>query len=55
MLYDKKRQEIMTRNKRSSDCILQIIITSKLQIQCEKGVHFSFDFGWYSIHLDFAC
>ena len=28
--------------------ILQIIITSKLQIQCEKGAHFSFDFGWYS-------
>ena len=21
----------------------------KLEIQCEKGVYFSFDFGWYSI------
>ena len=28
-------------------------VPSNLQIQCEKGVYFSIDFGWYSIHLDF--
>ena len=27
-------------------------ISSKLVIQCTKGMYFSFDFGWYSIHLD---
>ena len=26
-------------------------VPSKLQIQYKKGVHFSFDFGWYSIQL----
>ena len=26
-------------------------VPSKLQIQCKKGVYFSFDFGWYSIQL----
>ena len=29
-------------------------VRSKLQIQCKKSVYFLFDFGWYSIHLDFA-
>ena len=28
-------------------------VPSKLQIN-KKGVYFSFDFGWYSIHLDFV-
>ena len=23
-------------------------------IQCKKGVYFSIDFGWYSVHLDFV-
>ena len=27
-------------------------VTSKLEIQYERGMHFSFDFGWYSIHFD---
>ena len=37
--------------------ILQIFIrtTSKLEIQCQKGLYFSFDFGWYSIHIDIVC
>ena len=26
-------------------------VPSKLEIQCKKGMHFSFDFGWYSIIL----
>ena len=48
-----------TRNKRYSGCIhsnykLLDEVPSKLQIQCKKGVYFSFDFGWYSIHLDFV-
>ena len=30
-------------------------VPSKLQIQCKKGIYFSFDFGWYSINLDFVC
>ena len=25
---------------------------SKLEIQCETGMHFSFSFGWYFIQLD---
>ena len=27
-------------------------VPSKLEIQCKKGIYFSFDLGWYSIHLD---
>ena len=27
-------------------------VPSKLEIQCKKGMCFSLDFGWYSIHLD---
>ena len=29
-----------------------VAVSSKLKIQCKKGVHFSFVFGWYSIHFD---
>ena len=29
-----------------------VVLSSKPKIQCKKGVHFSFGFGWYSIHLD---
>ena len=42
-----------TRNKRSGSCISQIFISykeyipSKPEIQCKKGMYFSFDFGWY--------
>ena len=36
-------------NKISRGCIIQIIITSKLQMQCKKGVYFSFYFGFPSI------
>ena len=27
-------------------------VPSKLEMQCKKGVCFSLDFGWYSIHFD---
>ena len=27
-------------------------VLSKLEMQCKKGVHFSFVFAWYSMHLD---
>ena len=27
-------------------------LPSKLEIQCKKGIYFSFDFGWYFINLD---
>ena len=30
-------------------------VPSKLQIQRKKGLYFSFDFGWYSIHFYFVC
>ena len=45
---------IMMKDERSGGCILQIIrrSTLKLKIQCKKGMYFSFDFGWYSIHFD---
>ena len=39
----------ISENKISRGCIIQIIITSKLQMQCKKGVYFSFDFGFPSI------
>ena len=45
-------------NELSSDCIVNFFITSrppKLEIQCKKDIYFSFDFGWYSIHLDIVC
>ena len=45
-----------TRNKRSGGRILQIFIRntlpSNLEIKLNKGIDFSFDFSWYSIHLD---
>ena len=27
-------------------------LPSKLEVQCKKGMFFSFDFGWYFISLD---
>ena len=27
-------------------------VPPKLEIKCKKDMYFSFDFGWYSIHLD---
>ena len=45
----------ITRNKRSVVAVsfkfLQEL-PSKLEIQCKKGMYFSFDFGWYFINLD---
>ena len=47
----------ITRNKRSVVAVsfkfLQEL-PSKLEIQCKKGMYFSFDFGWYFINLDIA-
>ena len=31
------------------------LLPSKLEIQSKKGMYFSFDFGWYSIHFDIFC
>ena len=28
------------------------VVPTKLEIQCNKGMYFSFNFGWNSIHLD---
>ena len=47
-----------TKNKRHGGCILQIFIrsvTSKLEIQCKKGMYFSIDFCWYDIHVNIVC
>ena len=30
-------------------------VTSKCEIQCKKGMYFSFDFGWYDFYLDIVC
>ena len=30
-------------------------VTSKLEIQYERGMYFSFDFSWCSIHFDIVC
>ena len=39
------------RNKRSGGgCKLQIFIRSTFKTSNVKGMYFSFDFGWYSIH-----
>ena len=27
----------------------------KLEMQYKNDMYFSFDFGWYSIHLDIVC
>ena len=27
-------------------------VSSKLEIQCKKSMHFSFNFAWHSIQLD---
>ena len=27
-------------------------VPTKLEIQCKKGMYFSFNFGWNSSHLD---
>ena len=29
-------------------------VPPNFEIQCKKDINFSFDFGWYSIHLDIA-
>ena len=48
-------EEETTRDKRSVVAIsfkfLQEL-PSKLEIQCKKGMYFSFDFAWYFINLD---
>ena len=46
-----------TRNKRSGGSILQVfikwdVLCSKLEIQNKRGMSFSSDFCWYSIHFD---
>ena len=42
-----------TRNKRSGGLYLtNFYELQKLGIQCKNGIYFSFDFGWYSFHLD---
>ena len=40
------------RKKRSGGCILQIFVRSTFRTSNIKGMYFSFDFGWYSIHFD---
>ena len=30
-------------------------VPSKLEMQCKKGIYFSFDFGWYTIQVDIIC
>ena len=54
MIYSDQKVS-KNKNKRYGGCILQVFIRnvpSKLEIQCKKGLYFSTDFGWYTIHLD---
>ena len=43
-------------NKKTKDLALSYNffqdVPLKLEIQYERGMYFSFDFGWYSIHFD---
>ena len=48
-----KQQEI--KDLVSASCKFLSEVPSKRQIQCKKDTYFSFDFGWYSIHLDSGC
>ena len=43
-----------TRNKRSGSSSYKFLeeVPSKLEVQCKKGVYFTFDFGRYFINLD---
>ena len=45
-----KQQEIKDLVAVSEKFLLEV--PSKLEMQCKNGVYFSFDFVWYSIHLD---
>ena len=38
-------------NNRSGGSILKEV-PSRIEIHCNKGMYFSFEFDWYSIHLD---
>ena len=55
LLIQKLRLIKTNRNKRSVVAVsfkfLQKL-PSKLEMQCKKGMHVSFDFGWYFINLD---
>ena len=46
----------MKRNKRSGGSILtnfcKDLQNLKQNVKCKKGVYFSFDYRWYSIHFD---
>ena len=46
----------ITRNKRSVVAVsfkfLQELPSKLEEVQCKKGMFFSFDFGWYFISLD---
>ena len=50
MSADVKQQEV----KRSGGLSYKEV-PSKLEIQGNPGVYFSFDFGSYSIHLNIVC
>ena len=47
----------MQSNKKeeTGGCIFELLlkVPSKRDIQCKKSVYFSFNFGWYSIQLDY--
>ena len=45
-----KQQELKDLVGVSYEFLLEV--PSKLEMQCHNGMCFSFDFGWYSIHLD---
>ena len=47
-----KQQEIKEQVAASFKFLSEV--PSKLEIQCKKGMYFSFNFGWYSIRLDLS-
>ena len=47
---DVKQQEI--KELVAVSCNFLQEVPSKLDIQCKTGMHFSFNFAWYSIKLD---
>ena len=51
---------IKTRNKRSGGSVFTTTSFYKTYLQdkynkYERGMYFSLDFGWYSIHFDIVC
>ena len=42
-------------NKKQQEINGLVAVSRKIFLGCKKGEFFSFDFGWYFIHLDIYC